>query len=167
MKMPSRTICATFFLLSAFAAAAAEPVDITPLFPKAEAACALDTQMVDTLRWLTPNEKGVLQAASAAPALLQKVLVKASVKDEQDYWQVSTDVSNAQFKGLNVVRIDRWTGKDNGINGYALVFADKLPQIATHIKTPKKNPNSETALPFLASEEHGAHRAMLVCDFSD
>lgn len=162
-KIVSNTVLFSLMLFSAYASAAS---DLSKTFPDMEKDCAISKDSTrKVLEWLVPDANGKIM--KVMPSILNGIGGAPQVTDASDHWEVEVPVKDAVYKGQPVVSIQRWAGKNNGISGYALVFANKLSEVAKHLKTPKPNPDSEETLPVLEGASHKSGNSVLTCDFSD
>lgn len=150
------------------AAEATTKVDLTPLLSGVEKDCASANRKFDTvIAWLTTQTGKAPVVAKAGPELraaIGKAPIK--VKDDGDSWTLSMPLPNASYRGAALVGMDRWIGKDNGVNGFSLLFADSPAAVTKAIgKIRPAKANEEAIVPQLFGEK-GTSRTVLMCDFS-
>jgi len=148
-------------------------VDLTPIFAGMEKDCGSSNVKFDAaMGWL--NTKSGKPPAVAKAALELRTAIggaKIKMKDEGDFWTLKVVPPAASYRGLRLAGIERWVGKENGISGISLIFAEG-PVAVTNaigkIGVAKHDPNAETDKtdPQLLLQK-GSARALLVCDFSD
>lgn len=158
---------AVLISLLTFCSYAQASTDLAKTFVGMDKDCALLQPATHAmLKWLMPTYSGKL--TKTPPPELSGVVGTPKLKDAGDYWQVEVPLKDATYKGFPLVRIERWTGKDNGISGYALVFHSKVADVAKKIKTPKYEvePDEEVTLPVWETTTQKPGSAMLSCDFS-
>ena len=158
-------------LASSFCAAenSVKPVDLTPYFSNMEKDCSTSNKLnAELTAWLVPDEKGRMKSQKSAPQSIASVVGHTKVKNAGESWTVSAATAEAQYKGVSVKRIDRWSGKDNGISGFSLIFAEPLAVVGKKLHVAKAVKDSEQTMPqLLETKDESKTVATLVCDFSN
>lgn len=156
---------------TAFGAAENNPgeIDLTSYFAGIEKNCAEGNRLTEAiLTWMAPDQKGRLPSIKSTAANLRPILMHTKVEESGESWSVSAMLANANYKGIPVTRIDRWTGKNNGISGFSLVFAESLATVSKKLRVAKRDKNSEEPGPELyGTSGKGKRVSSLVCDFSN
>ncbi|WBS00543.1 hypothetical protein OU994_19750 [Pseudoduganella sp. SL102] len=144
-------------------------LDLTPVFAGMEKDCAGSNPKFDAvLRWLTTHS-GKAPATAKAGAEMRAAIGagRIQVKDDGDSWTLTAPVTGASYRGAAVTGIERWVGKDNGINGISLTFAGSLAAVSKSLGNMKPaTGNEDPSRPQLLVED-GTARAVLMCDFSN
>lgn len=144
-------------------------VDLTPVFAGMEKDCSsTNVQFNNAMRWLVTSD-GAPPKLSAAGLELRRAIANGQikVKDDGEYWTITAKTLNASYRGMPLISIDRWIGKDNGYNGISLLFVDSPAVVSKVIgKVALAKNGSEKTMPEIATKTGTAH-ALLICDFSN
>ncbi|MFZ5510213.1 MAG: hypothetical protein ACOZCP_09165 [Pseudomonadota bacterium] len=144
----------------------AAELDIAPLFAGYERGCGISGVAERLVVWTNPDGKDRLPSADALPAVWWSHVGKPVVSDQADHWYVRVPLRQVRFRGLQVVRLERWYGKGSGISGWSLVLAVPLVEARRHIDEREFTlDESGNFKPELSADEDGRH-THLVCDVS-
>ncbi len=144
----------------------AAELDIAPLFAGYERGCGISGVAERLVVWTNPDGKDRLPSADALPAVWRSHVGKPVVSDQADHWYVRVPLRQVRFRGLQVVRLERWYGKGSGISGWSLVLAVPLVEARRHIDEREFTlDESGNFKPELSADEDGRH-THLVCDVS-
>jgi hypothetical protein len=130
--------------------------------------CASNNKKFDAVFEFLSTTSGKPPAVAQAGAELRAAIGggRVKVKNEGDHWVLSVPTTNATYRGAPVVGIERLAGKNNGITGIALLFANPPAVVEKSIgKVKPATGEEEQTMPQLYPEK-GTLRAVLFCDFS-
>jgi hypothetical protein len=147
--------------------AQAADLDIAPLFSGYESGCDLSGAVAEKLdNWAIPNEKGGLASADVLPPILRNHIGKPKIANKSDHWFVQVPLHGVHFKGLPVTRFERWSGKNNGISGWALGLAVPVTKARRSINVKNFKVDEQGIYkPELIADKAGRGTS-LVCDYS-
>lgn len=147
-------------------------VDLTPIFAGMEKDCGGSNPKFDAaMDWLNTKYGRPPAVAKAAPELRAAIGgANVKMKDKGDFWPLKVMTPAASYRGVRLAGIERWVGKENGISGILLIFAEDLIVVTKaigKIAVAEHDPyvEVEATFPQLLVQK-GSLRALLVCDFS-
>lgn len=147
-------------------ALANQSVDLSAMLKGYQTGCNLTSEDGNKfLQWLiADDEKGTLKAKPALTPALDAAIGTPTKSDEGDHWMYSIPMKKTTFKGLNVERIDRYIGKNNGINGFQIFFAEPLKKVKMVFKNEQFKEDEMGSRPFLGADRG---KPVLSCDTSN
>ena len=165
-------LIASFSLFSsalvAHTANAASSIDLTPFFNGYTDACFLSNASGrNFIRWLHPlDDEGLLGMRPALPAKFAATLGDPVAINREDHWLYTVPVKSATFNGVKISAIERWSGKDNGISGFAIVFDAPATVVNAAFKRVKFTADEHDVKAMLYFDK-ATGKSSLICDSSD
>ena len=167
-----KSLIISFSLLSS--ALGADPanatalIELAPFFNGYTDACFLGNEIGRTfISWLHPlDDKGSLGTKPALPLRFAAALGDPVAVNREDHWHYTVPVKAATFNGVKTVAIERWSGKDNGISGFAIVFDAPAAVVNAAFKRVKFTSDEHDVRAILYFDK-ATGKSSLLCDSSD